>query len=180
MGAGYKMRYNRRGYDEAGTSRNMLARRFLTLLLTLTLCSLPAVAAQRGLETEPLFFGQVIVNDNTSVRSCVITPLGVETCDFGLTLLQHGQRGVYRLTGFDPNTQLGAVIDTASPLANSRDATLIDISDFKLDPAIDVTPQTPDASGNMTLKIGATLSTRANAAYPVTPFRGTYRLTITY
>lgn len=153
----------------------------LFLFAMVSIRSLPAQAVEAGIELEPLFFGQVIVTDNTVVRSCTITTGGSESCDAaGLTLLSPGGRGVYRLSGFDPNTQIGAVIDQISPLANTQDGTLLDVANFTLDPPIDVAPQTPDANGTMTLNIGATLSTRAGVTYLVTPYRGTYRLTITY
>lgn len=143
--------------------------------------SVSAVAAESGVEFQQLSFGRLLILDNSAVRSCTITALGSETCDgSGVALLNPGQVGVYRLSGFDPNTQVSAIIDQNTPLANTQDGALLDVSNFTFDPPIDITPQTPDASGKMTLKIGAMLSTRAGVTYPNVPFHGTYRLTITF
>lgn len=154
---------------------------FFIVLSTLALVSVPSLATQSGVESDQLSFGRIIITDNSVIRSCTMATTGVETCDVtGALLLMSGQLGIYRLSGFDPNTAVGAMIDQITPMANAVDGTLLDIANFKLDPAIDQTPQTPDASGNMTLKIGATLSTRAGTTYAIAPYHGTYRLTITY
>lgn len=151
------------------------------LFFIFLILALPARAVEQGVESEQLFFGQIVITDNSVVRSCTLTTEGIETCDgAGIMLLNPGQNGVYRLSGFDPGVAVGAVIDQITPLTNTQDATMLDIDDFTLDPPIDVTPQTPDANGNMTIKIGATLSTRAGETYLIKPYRGTYRLTITF
>ena len=152
----------------------------LVLVLMVVAPLLRAQATQSGVESQQISFGRIIITDNSSARSCVIAATGAETCDPSVLLLISGQTGIYRLSGFDPNTALGAIIDQATPLSNSVDGTQLDIGSFTMNPSIDTNPQTPDASGNMTLKIGATLSTRASTTYAIAPYHGTYRLTITY
>ncbi len=154
---------------------------FLVCLLILTVLALPSLATQSGVETQQITFGHIIITDNSATRNCVVAATGGETCDAsGVLLLISGEAAFYRLSGFDPNTAVGAVIDNATPLTNSVDASALDIGSFTINPPIDTSPQTPDASGNMTLKIGATLSTRAGTTYAIAPYHGTYRLTITF
>jgi hypothetical protein len=154
---------------------------FLAFLLMLTIPARLSWATQTGVEVQQITFGHIIITDNSASRSCVVAATGGESCDAtGVLLLISGETAIYRLSGFDPNTALGAVIDNATPLSNSVDGTQLDIGSFTLNPPIDTNPQTPDTSGNLTLKIGATLSTRPGTTYAIAPYRGTYRLTITY
>ncbi|MCK4945290.1 MAG: hypothetical protein KAS59_03405, partial [Alphaproteobacteria bacterium] len=59
---------------------------------------------------------------------------------------------------------------------------IFDVKSFTFDPDIsDIgSAQTPDDDGNLTLKIGARLDTRANDAYQTSPYRGTYTLQVNY
>ncbi|MFH1157703.1 MAG: DUF4402 domain-containing protein [Pseudomonadota bacterium] len=152
-----------------------------TLLSALLLLrAFPAAAAMEGVEMEPLFFGQIIITDNTAVRSCTIAAGGSETCDAEIAVLVPGQYGVFRLSGFDPDVTLWASVADAT--LTGPGSWIFDLNTFTFDPDIhDInTAQTPDASGTLTLNIGATLDTRANESYQTDPYRGTYTLQINY
>lgn len=147
---------------------------------TLSMYSMAAEAfTYDGVELEPLYFGQKIITGN-NVQSIVIGTDGSETLNPNapstLTSLVHGQNGVFRLSGFDPALQLSASI--ADTVLTGPGGTTFDLGTFTFDPPINTVSQTPDANGNMTLKIGATLSTRASTSYSIVPYRGTYTLTI--
>lgn len=148
------------------------------------ICFIFVIAAQPSFaftysmtEAQRLAFGQITITDHTIAQTVTIdAPNGNETTSPGILSLATGQNAVILLSGFDPTLQLSAtILDTT--LTGGADT--FDLKDFTFDPPIDTLSQTPDGSGNMTLKIGATLSTRAGRSYANIPYQGTYRLTIT-
>jgi hypothetical protein len=131
-----------------------------------------------GVEVEPLFFGQIIITDNSAVRSCTIPAGGTMTCDPQITILHAGQYGVFRLSGFDPAVAIWASVSNTTLTGGGF---TFDLQDFTFAPDIGSigTAQAP-AGGILTLKIGATLKTRAGVSYNVAPYRGTFNLQINY
>ena len=152
------------------------------IFLILLFFPFPALAAMEGVEMEPLFFGQIIITDNTAIRSCTMATTGVETCDAQIVVLDPGQYGVYRLSGFDPDTPIWVSVDDNGTILTGPGGFIFDVKSFTFDPDIsDIgSAQTPDDDGNLTLKIGARLDTRANDAYQTSPYRGTYTLQVNY
>jgi hypothetical protein len=151
------------------------------LLALFLLFSLPARAAE-GLEIEPLNFGQGIITDNSSVRSCVVPAGGTQTCDPEIVLLQPGRFGVFRLSGYDPNVEIWASVDDSLTILAGPGGMEFDVKDFTFNPDISTlgTAMLPEADGTLIIEIGATLQTRAGVIYDVAPYRGTYTLQINY
>ena len=136
-----------------------------------------------GVEIEPLFFGQIIITDNSAVRSCTIPAGGNMSCDSQVTILQPGQYGVFRLSGFDPTVYIWASIDdTTTTMTAPGSGATFDIKSFTFAPDIESigTEQKPAADGTLTLKIGATLKTHAGQVYDIAPYHGTFSLQINY
>jgi hypothetical protein len=136
-----------------------------------------------GVEIEPLFFGQIIITDNSAVRSCTIPASGAAmTCDSQITILKTGQYGVVRLSGYDPSLAVTAWVDDSGTTLSDGGSFVFDVKTFTFAPDINVyggTAQNP-AGGALTLKIGATLKTRAGVSYDIAPYRGTFTLLINY
>ncbi len=135
-----------------------------------------------GVEIEPLYFGQIIITDNSAIRSCTIPAGGTMTCDSQITILQTGQYGVFRLSSFDPTVAIWASVDDSATTLSLPDGTAFDVKNFTFAPDINSigNAQTPGADGTLTLKIGATLKTRAGVTYDLAPYRGTFDLQINY
>ena len=155
---------------------------FCTFLLFLR-CSATQAYTNDGTELEPLFFGQIIITDNAAIRSCTIPAGGAMTCDSQITILQPGQYGVFRLSGYDPSVYIWASVDdTTTTLTAPGSSAVLDVKSFTFAPDIESigTEQKPAADGTLTLKIGATLKTRAGETYDIAPYRGTFNLQINY
>lgn len=153
------------------------------LALLFLLAPLPALAfTHDGAEEEPLFFGQLLITDNSAVRTCIIPAGGTESCDPAISIMHAGNFGTLRLSGFDPSVAVFATVDDSLTTLTNAGGQALDIKNFTFDPDIrDIgTAMTPNADGTLTLKIGASLKTRAGIAYDVSPYHGTFSLQINY
>jgi hypothetical protein len=158
---------------------------FCFSLVLLFLHSAPVSAQpydRDGIEIEPLFFGQGIITDNTSVRSCTIPAGGVQTCDSEITLTVPGSYGVFRLSDFDPSVSVWASVDDTSTTLTNGAAQTFDVKNFTFNPDIsDIgLAMTPNADGTLVLEIGATLQTQAGISYDASVYHGTFTLQINY
>src|ERR1700722_12135130 len=80
-----------------------------------------------GVEVEPLFFGQLIITDNSAIRSCTIPAGGTMTCDSQITILNPGQFGVFQLSNYDPTVAIWAYVDdTTTTMTDGVGATAFD------------------------------------------------------
>lgn len=154
---------------------------YFFVLLILVFPAMPALAAIAATEEELLYFGQAIIG-GTTVQSILVSANGVTTLDpdpGDITILVPGRNGVYRLSGFAPSTSLSVSFNATT--LSGPGGLQFDISNFVFDPPCTIPdPCSTDASGNMILKVGAKMSTRASTVYSIAPHRGTYTLTITY
>jgi hypothetical protein len=137
----------------------------------------PAWADPTLTETQLLSFGEIIVATN-GVDSVVIAPDGSQTNGPDIPKLLPGRNGVYLLSGFAPSIPVVISVADSTLVGPGPTNATFDMHDFTFDPAAGA--QTTDLSGNMTLKIGATLSTRAGVSYADGPYRGGYTLMINY
>jgi hypothetical protein len=126
-------------------------------------------------ETGLLSFGEFAVTTNT-VQTIIIETDGDEIVDAGITQLLPGRNGVFQLTSFDPSIAVSASI--ADTVITGPAGATFDVTAFTFDPPL--SSQTTDGSGNLTINIGATLSTRAGVSYGDGPYRGTYTLLVNY
>ena len=134
-----------------------------------------------GVEMEPLFFGQIIINSTAAVHSCTIPAGGTMTCDSmtALTILNPGQYGVFRLSSFDPTVAIWASVSDTT--LSAPDGSTFDVTDFTFAPhIIDIGTEEVPPGGILTLEIGATIKTRIGTTYDIAPYRGTYDLQINY
>lgn len=158
-------------------------KKILTLAFALILfAAAPARAFNNdGVEVEPLTFGQGIITDNTSVRSCTIPAGGTQTCDAQITLLKSGTSGIFQLSDYDPTVALWAYIDDSTTTL-SNGGQIFDVKNFTFSPDLhDIgTAAVPNADGTLLLYIGATLQTRAGVSYSNKVYRGTFTLQINY
>ncbi len=153
-----------------------MRKRFVLLPMLMFLSWPSDVRADPALaESQPLSFGEFAVTSNT-VQTIVIETDGDETVDAGITQLLPGHNGVFNLTSFDPSIAVSASI--ADTVITGPAAATFDVTTFTFDPP--VSSQTTDGSGNLTINIGATLSTRAGVSYGDGPYRGTYTLLVNY
>lgn len=156
-----------------------IAHYFCFILLMLKISAAPAFTND-GVEIEPLFFGQIVITDNTAIRSCTIPAGGTMSCDSQITIINTGEYGVFRLSGFDPTVPIWASVDDTATTLTGGGLTL-DVKSFTFAPNINSigNAQVPPG-GTLTLKIGATLKTRAGITYAIAPYRGTFNLQINY
>ncbi len=160
-------------------------KKLLPALFCLALLALPAARSfaaytNDGVEEEPLYFGQVVITNNTSAQSCTIPAGGTMTCTSGITILHTGQYGVFGLSNYDPTVAIWASIASTTSLTGP-DTSTFTIGSFTFAPDISTiaNAQTPPG-GTLTLYIGATLTTTAGETYSLAPYRGTYVLQINY
>jgi len=134
-----------------------------------------------GIEAEPLFFGQIVITDNSAVRSCTIPAGGTMTCNSQITILTPGQYGVFQLSGYAGTAIWVSVDDTGTTMTDPSGTTTFDVKNFTFAPDINNigNEQTP-TGGNLMLKIGATLQTRAGQTYDIAPYHGTFSVQINY
>lgn len=150
-------------------------KKHLLIFMMILMQTAPALCDPALSEGDLLSFGEFAVTSN-AVQSIVIAPDGSQTVDPGITKLLPGRAGSYHLSSFAASIPVSAsVADTT--LAGPGGA-IFDVTSFTFDPP--VPSQTTDVSGNLTIKIGATLSTRAGVNYSDGPYRGTYTLLINY
>lgn len=135
----------------------------------------PARADPVLTETQLLSFGEIAVATN-AVESITVNPDGTNLHDPGIQLLLPGRNGVYLFSSFGANIPVAVSVADAE-LTGPNNAKF-DMHDFTFDP-VDIS-QITDGSGEMTLKIGATMSTRAGVTYEDGPYRGTYTLMVNY
>jgi hypothetical protein len=137
-----------------------------------------------GIEAEPLFFGQIIITDNSAVRSCTIPAGGTMTCDAQITILNPGQFGVFRLEGYANTAVWFSVDDTSTTMTSTVGppfTDIFDIKNFTFAPAyVDIGTSQILPGGTLLLKIGATLQTRAGETYDISTYRGTFNLLVNY
>lgn len=149
--------------------------RFVLLSMLLLSWPLRVWADPAISETELLSFGEFAVTTNT-VQTIVIETDGDQTVDAGITQLLPGRNGAFHLTSFDPSIAVSASI--ADTVITGPAGATFDVTNFTFDPPLP--SQTTDGSGNLTINIGATLSTRAGVTYGDGPYRGTYTMLVNY
>ncbi len=160
-------------------------KKFLPLCLCLVLLAFSSTRARAvytndGVEIEPIYFGQIVITNNTSAQTCTLPAGGIMTCSSGITILHTGQYGVFRLSNYDPTVAIYASIASSSALTGPNTSTF-SIGSFTFAPNINSigNAQTPPG-GTLTLYIGATLTTTAGQTYSLDPYSGTYTLQINY
>jgi hypothetical protein len=158
-------------------------------LALLALRSSAALAqADAGDEIEPLFFGQLVLNDTTMAHTCTIPAGAAMYCDGtgGITMMTQGQYGVFRLSGYNTHTYIWATIDNTTMTDGGTgcggSSCVLNVINFTTAPNIvGMTNETyPNADGTLQLYIGATLQTIPGENYDVAPYHGTYDLYINY
>jgi hypothetical protein len=136
-----------------------------------------------GVEVEPLFFGQLVITDNSAMRSCLIPAGGSITCDSQITVLNPGQAqyGVFQLSGYGTTAVWFSVDDSTTQLKDSAGTTAFNVKSFTFAPVYNsIGTEQALPGGTLMLKIGATLETVAGESYDLAPYRGTYSLQINY
>jgi hypothetical protein len=134
-----------------------------------------------GVEVEPLFFGQIVITDNSAMRSCIIPAGGTMTCDSQITILTPGQYGVFQLSGYGSTAVWFSVDDTSTTMTDPGGLTTFDVKNFTFAPAYtNIGTEQALPGGTLMLKIGATLQTRAGQTYDIAPYHGTFSLQINY
>jgi len=152
-------------------------------LLAALFAAPPALAyTYDGDELEPLHFGQLVITDNSSIRSCTIPPGGSISCDAEITILNGGQYGIFRISDYDPSVALWAYVDDSATTLENGGSAVFDIKNFTFAPDIGSIGNAalPEGDGSLEIKIGATLKTRAGETYDISPYRGTFTLQINY
>lgn len=166
----------------------MKTRRLIYFCLILLLFHIPAAMACpagdsscNGVEVEPLWFGQIVITDNSAVRSCTIPAGGTMTCDSQITILNPGQFGVFQLSGYGSTAVWVSVDDTSTTMTDAAGTTTFDVKNFTFAPDINsIGNEEVLPGGALLLKIGATLQTRAGETYDIAPYHGTFSLQINY
>jgi hypothetical protein len=157
---------------------------FFTLLRWTTAMACPVGDPScNGVEVEPLFFGQIVITDNSAMRSCTIPAGGTMTCDAQITILNPGQFGVFQLSGYGSTAVWFSVDDASTTMTDAAGLAtdIFDIKNFTFAPAyIDIGTEQALPGGTLLLKIGATLQTRAGETYDIAPYHGTFSLQINY
>jgi len=134
-----------------------------------------------GVEVEPLFFGQIVITDNSATRSCLIPAGGTMTCDSQITILTPGQYGVFQLSGYGSTAVWFSVDDSTTTMTDPAGTTAFDVKTFTFAPVYNsVGTAQALPGGTLLLKIGATLQTRAGETYDIAPYHGTFSLQINY
>jgi hypothetical protein len=134
-----------------------------------------------GVEVEPLWFGQIVITDNSAMRSCTIPAGGTMTCDSQITILNPGQFGVIQLSGYGSTDVWFSVDDTGTTMTDVANTTTFDVKNFTFAPAYNsVLTAQPLLGGTLLVKIGATLQTRAGQTYDISAYRGTFSLQVNY
>jgi hypothetical protein len=161
-------------------------RRTITHSLRLSLCAgvilaaAPANAVNTVREVAPLSFGSMVVT-GAAPQSVVIDPDGDEHHSGGIIPLniRAVRNGVFNITGMSsPDSFYISIDDTV--LSGPNDATF-DITNFILDPSCtEDDPCAPDGDGNLTVRVGATLTTRPATVYAPGAYRGTYNFMIIF
>ncbi len=122
-------------------------------------------------------FGKLAVPSNASVHSVIMTRNGGYTTPGQFILVEPGQVGRYRLSGYPPSTPLTFSIP-ASPLFAAAGPAAPELT------VSAVTQQTPistDLNGELVFTLGATLSTNGSGvAYGDGAYTGVVPLTVTF
>ena len=160
---------------------------YFCFMLLLVLRGAPVMACPvtdptcNGVEAEPLFFGQIVITDNSAVRSCTIPAGGTMTCDSQITILGSGQFGVFQLSGYGSTAVWFSIDDTGTTMTDPGGLTTFDVKNFTFAPAYDnIGTQQALPGGTLMLRIGATLQTRAGQTYDIAPYHGTFSLQVNY
>lgn len=154
--------------------------KYFTALISCAALFLSAASARANTlrEIQPLSFGAISVT-GAAPQTVVIQPNGATpTPSPGILRLHRGGNAVYEITQLPANTPFTTTIPDTT-LTSSSGTRTFDITDFMVLPDNTSNPQA-DASGNATLRIGATLTTRSGTVYTPGAYRGTYNLMINY
>lgn len=151
--------------------------RFLVpAVLTMVLAGKAQASSPTISEFQPLAFGEMTIT-GTTAETLVIAADGTESHGPNITPLLPGHNAVLRLTDFPVSTLVSVMADD-STLNRQPSGPSFDIGSYTFDP--DASSQATDSNGQMTLKIGATLTTRASTTYVAGPYRGTYNVLVNY
>jgi hypothetical protein len=149
------------------------------LCIFLLSLSFPARAGRVN-EATGLSFGNFAVI-GAHPQQIVIPPTGSESHSAGIFRMNpRGQYAVFLLSHFPVNTSLYVTVNDTT-LDRVHGGATFDITDFTFDPDCTMaTPCSTDGAGNLTVKIGATLNTRAATAYSPGAYSGTYDLMLNF
>ena len=131
-------------------------------------------------ELRQLSFGHIAVT-GAAPQTVTMSPAGVESASGGITLLMpRGENGIYQLTGYAPNTSLWITIAQASMDRQAGGASLT-LDNFIFSPDCTMaTPCSTDGAGELTVGIGATLTTQPATSYGPGPYRAAYDLLLNF
>lgn len=137
----------------------------------------PAWADEQIDVIQPLSFGNIVLRNNNASYAVTVTPQGAVVYPPQVIAMEKAKNAVYELRGYEPNTEL--FVQIAPPRlvvsCNCGGPDFI-VENFKVEPEM---PRT-DASGNATVKVGATLRTQAGGGqpYPAGNFSGNLTLIV--
>lgn len=124
-------------------------------------------------ESRSLDFGKFAMRNNDAQHSIVMQPNGTQTNPPAIVSFFNGTSAIFSFTGFPPSTALLISIpDTV--VSPSGAGEVFDLINFTWTPD----PPTTNASGDLTLNVGATLRTSGNSVlYEDSNYTGTYSMT---
>ncbi len=144
------------------------------LTIAFLLLSLPAMAAVTV--TQPLTFGEFALTDNSAPRSMSISALGVLSKDTQFVTIIPPQEAIVDVSGFPTKTNL--IINITF-----NNLTSVDGGDSFTISTPNIRPNNPktDNAGEITLRIGATLTTSGGGGfYPDSTYNGLMTVSVNY
>ncbi len=150
---------------------------FFLLLMSALLFYAGAASAHGSLrEVAPLTFGHIAVTGTPPLRIVVAPDGAVSTPDGGVTMQSpRPSNGLNEQSGYTTVTRhYSTVADTTLSGAGGA----LDLTDFIFDPPCTMATPCAPSGGELLLKIGATLTTRASTTYGPGPYRGAYDLNL--
>ncbi|WP_395342094.1 hypothetical protein PN836_000065 [Ningiella sp. W23] len=137
---------------------------FLAMLLFTILIVLPKTSYSQTVELEeiqPLSFGTIVVLSNVEVESYQISKEGNVELSDNLLVFSPGQRGLYRVTGLPPNSN---VLLSTQILDNFFRSTELNTERFRFTSLNTSVVHRTDDTGRVVLPVGGTISTSGNGS----------------
>jgi len=149
-------------------------------LIVLNLIFSLAVTAETVIEQSPLDFGSIALKDNNGAYQYRLRYTGQVINDPEIFIVSPGTPGDYFLSGFPASTLLtisitsptGLVESPASPVPSNEAFT---ISNFDYIPSV-----TTDVNGELTVLVGATITTSGSGSYDDSLYVTTMNINISY
>jgi len=114
-------------------------------------------------EINPLFMGKIAVVDNSVPGSIRIYPNGQYLVDNNFVVLEEGTPGNYLFDGLPASTNIQLSVQTAG--SDMQYAVQTSSAVFQLDPFLEQSSQTTNEQGELTIKLGATLTSSGDGIY---------------